>query len=641
MASMATAGGSTGARLGPWSAVGAALALLAAGGLAGCGRAATAAPVPPSTPGFAVTPASGPPGTVVTVTGYVAAMRSATPAERAQAQYGGELAFGGFAEGLDISPNRVHWSRSHPGHFSATFQVPQTGWITPKGPRRLVPGPVTVALRCFGPLVPGTKCGLSPDQAHATFDLTGPIPASPAQAYLRFAPAGAAPGQSVAVTGWAPLTNIIGQPYGYELQWGSAASPQVATIHQSLTGQLSGHFRVPAYVGLKPTVAGPVSLTLSYMFLGHPTHTAAPGAKALPPMATLAPTPFRVLAGLTWAQVHSAPVRLTAAPAPLAVTSLTQVAVASRVLMAGPPGALKAVPLKGIRREAVKLGYPVAGGSPGVGSVKTLAAFPSSLFVAVGTSQPQYGGGPPIFSSPFYSTDGGASWHAAPIPAGMAFGDFAGYRAQGARMYALWEKGPATATEVTANGGASWAASPLGCPTAGPCLVLGPGPTAYAGMGTPLLQDIWRQTAAHHWVVSAQDQINTAPLQLVGLANGTALRIDAGTSYPVELTTNRGRTWQNIALPTPPQDQGAGWVYQTLLMLPNGALLGSVTSPTGAASWQLLPPGAREWRAIPASVLPPGATWPTAAHGRLWWYTTGSGPTATAPTVASASLGSL
>ena len=498
-----------------------------------------------------------------------------------------------------------------------------------------------MALRCFGPLPQSKKCGLSPDQARATFDLTGPIPASPAQASLHFTPAEARPGQSVTVTGWAPLTNIIGQPYGYQLQWGTASDPQVAAIHQSLTGQLSGHFRVPAYVGLNPTSAGRVVLTLSYMFLGHPTHTAAPGAKVRPPIATLAPTPFRVLPSLRWAAVRSLPVRLTAAPAPLALTSPSDVAVASHVLVVGAPGALKAVPLVGIRSEAARLGYPVEGGSPGVGSVKTLAAFPSSLFVAVGTSLPQYGGGPPIFSSPFYSTNAGASWHAAPIPAGMAFGDFAGYRAEGGRMYALWEKGAATATEVTANGGATWAAAPLACPKSGPCLVLGAGPTAYEGMGTPLLQDIWRQTAAHHWVVSAQDEISTAPLQLVGLANGTALRIDAGTAYPVELTTNSGRTWQSIALPTPPQDQGAGWVYQTLLMLPNGALLGSVVSPTGAAAWELLPPGAAQWHAVPASVLPPSATGLTPAHGRLWWYTTGSGVSSAAPAIASVPLGSL
>ena len=125
---MAAAGGSpvrrTRSRFGAWGGLGAALALLAGGLLAGCGRAAAAAPVPKATPGFAVTPSSGPPGTVVTVTGYVAAMRSATAAQRRQAQYGGDLAFGGFAAGLDISPTHIHWSRSHPGHFSATFQVP-------------------------------------------------------------------------------------------------------------------------------------------------------------------------------------------------------------------------------------------------------------------------------------------------------------------------------------------------------------------------------------------------------------------------------------------------------------------------------------------------------------------------------------
>ena len=80
------------------------------------------------------------------------------------------------------------------------------------------------------------------------------------------------------------------------------------------------------------------------------------------------------------------------------------------------------MPLAGIASQASRLGYPVTdGGTVRVASTHVLASFPQSLFISVDTAPPPYGGGPPIFYSPYYSTDGGSSWHPVPIPPGCGF----------------------------------------------------------------------------------------------------------------------------------------------------------------------------------------------------------------------------
>lgn len=611
--------------------------------LAACGRPAASATASRQ---FTLTPASGPPGTPVTITGYVAAMRSATAQQRQQWRYGGDIRFGGLARGLDISPDTLHWSTRHPGHFTVTFQVPRTAWLAPGGIQRLTPGPVTVAIRCLGPIAKG--CAEGPAQGRGTFTVTGPVAAAPASAYLSFSPARAAPGQAVAVSGWAPLTNIIGAlgPFGYELVWGSG--PPVATIHQSLTGRLSGHFTVPAYANGRPVAPGPVTVTLSYLFANVGTPAKNSGAKSPPPDAEviLAPTHFSVVAGLSWAAIRSAPVRLSAEPAPFSVvgTEVATPGLNGTSLLMGSPRALAPVPLGGIAPQAARLGYPATngGGTVRVASARGVAGFPDSLFITVDTAPPPYGGGPPIFYSPFYSTNRGATWHPVPIPPGMTFGSFAGYRAVGSREYALWTAGSRTKAEFTANGGASWIAGALTCPAAGPCLLLGPGPTNDPGMGAAVIQTVWRENHAHQWVSSTQGEIALAPMQLVGLANGDALIIDSERAYPVEMTTNQGRTWQSVAVPNPPaaSAQGGAQVYQALVMLPNGALLGSTLSSTDTPTWYVLSPGASHWQAVPPSVLPASAQDLTVASGRLWWFTPGTGPNSP-PQVQSAPPGSL
>jgi hypothetical protein len=604
---------------GGWASLLAALLVMA---LAACGQQATASPPVSSGGPLVLSPAAGPPGTVVTLHGYLASMRNATTAQRHEAAFGGDIAFGGFAAGLHISADAITWSSTQPGHFITTIRVPVTNWLTPNGTAVLAPGSYQISLRCFGLSVRG--CAGGPDQLSATFTLTGSVPKAPVSAYLSFSPPAAAVGALVRVTGWAPLTNVIGQPFGYNLVWGPDGTT-AASIRQSLTGRLSGTFRVPAYVGTGPTRAGNVTLSLSYMFLRGKTgdYKISAGKKKFDGLVKLAPTRFRVVEGIRWSALDAVPVRQSAAPSGIWVSpdgSQVLVAGLSGSFLAGTPGALHSVSLNGVAALAASQGYPML--APGVvGSVRGVAAFPLSRFITVSTYAAQYGSAPPAFASPFVSTDGGATWRTLPVPSGMTYGDFVGFRTAGSVVFALWSKGRTTIAEETANGGQTWSAGSPPCPATGACLMLGPGPGAYEGMGTPEVQLVWRQNRHHQWVTAASEDVNIATLQLSALLHGDALLVDSGAPYPVQLSSDGGRTWQNVAVPNPPGTaSGAGSPYTNLLLLPNGELLGSVPGSTGATAWYVLPAGQSRWQSVPSAILPPTAVDLTIADGQLWWY---------------------
>lgn len=599
--------------------------------LAGCGTPSAA---PAASQQLTLSPPSGPPGTRVVLSGYLPAMRDATAGDRTRAQFGGDIGFGGFTHGLDINVSQIHWSARHPGHFAASFRVPATAWLTPTGMHRLVPGRYTVAIRCFGAAVQ-KGCGGGPDQLQSTFTLAGPVHGAPAHAFMALSPTHASPGQTVHVTGWAPLTNIIGQPFGYSLAWGNTAS--VATIKQSLSGQLSGTFQVPAYTGGGAVSPGSVTLTLSYVFMGTGSKAAGGGGTV-----SLAPTPFRVTSGLSWDELRSSPAHLSAAPDPLSVLASTRILLADNsTLWAGPPGALRAVPLAGITSQAAHMGYAIPGPHASVVSAQGVGAYPASLFIAVATASPHYGA-PPVYYSPFDSTNGGATWQPLPVPHGMTFENFAGFRVVGARVYALWASRSGTATEVTVDGGQAWSTATLPCPPAGACLMLGPGPTGDPGMGAPMIQTVWRQNRGRQWTQSTEGETADSTMQLATLANGQALLIDSQSPYPVQMSPNGGQSWDSVALPNPPgiTAADAAQPFQNLVLLQNGTLLGSaLTAQDVGPVWYALPVASNAWRPVPPSVLPSGALGLTPAGGRLWWYELGTAGAAS--TVHSVSDGSL
>ena len=395
-------------------------------------------------------------------------------------------------------------------------------------------------------------------------------------------------------------------------------------LHQALNGHLSGSFQVPAYLGRNPVPVGPVVLTLVPLTLS--------------PAAPVAHTVLRVLAGFQWAQVRSRPIQVTTQPDSIAVTPQGAVVLANGSLWrTGSSGAARQVPLGRVAPQAQQLGYST-GAIPRVHGVKGVAGFPWSLFITVDATASSAGGNPPFFHIPFTSTNLGATWQAVSAPRGMTLSNFSGYRAVGARVYTLWSAGSQVVSDATTNGGLTWQPAPLACPPSGACLLMGPGEPFSAGIGGNVLQPIWRRNRQHRWLQSARGDITRSTLQIVDLQDGAALLIDSVSADPVQITTDGGRTWQSAALPSLPSLL-AEPPYQSLLMLPDGALLASRESSGAAPTWYLLPAGSGSWQSVPASVLPRTASPVTAVGGRLWWCRTG--PAGQAATVHSTPLGAL
>ncbi len=578
-----------------WPHLGGSVGLLAALVLSGCGIPAARS----AETAITLSPSSGRPGTMVTVRGYVPHIT----AQRQGLPPWGQIGFGGFAAGIAANTH-VTWATKHLGHFTAVFRVPETAWWTTQGERKLTPGAYAVALRCFG--VPGTKpqqqrCLSGPNQFQATFTLVGPVPSAPSHATVTLSPVRAAPGERVTVAGWAPLTRL-GQPLGYSLMWGHGDN-LVGVVQQAANGRLSGSFEVPAYLGGTVVPAGQIALTL---------------APIAPSLAAVAHTELQVLASLQWAQVRSRPVQIANQPDDIVVEPQVAVVAASGSLWLTDAARARQVGLRGIATKAQQLGYSTDR-TPRVHGVKGTAAFPSSLFITVDATAASAGGNPPFFHIPFTSTNLGTTWQAVSAPPGMTLPNFSGYRDAGSQVYTLWSAGGRVVSDATTNGGLTWHPTPLACPASGTCLLMGPGEPFSPGIGANVLQPVWRQNRQRQWVPSARGDITDSTLELVSLADGAALLIDGVDPYPIRMTTDGGRTWQSVALPNAPGVYAAP-PYQSLLLLPNGALLASLETGGGTATWHLLPPSSGQWQSVPASALPSTAAGLTAARGRLWWY---------------------
>jgi hypothetical protein len=107
-----------------------------------------------------VSPAAGPPGTWVTLSGRL------TPALRTPNPYSGVVDFGGYPDGLPITLGHVTWSATTPGAFRVRIRVPTAPWLSPRGERALTPGPYTIAVQCLGTVTPG--CATASPEAFPT-----------------------------------------------------------------------------------------------------------------------------------------------------------------------------------------------------------------------------------------------------------------------------------------------------------------------------------------------------------------------------------------------------------------------------------------------------------------------------------------
>ncbi len=613
--------------------------LVALGLFAGCGQAtsasqATLKPVHHGSGAYmTVSPTSGPPGTMVTLSGFLPEMVKVKPGANSSYPFQGNIGFGGFRYGLSMtSTSTITWSTRHPGHFITRFEVPKTAWLTAKGVHPLTSGNYTVAIDCFGAVQPG--CAVGADQATTTFRLTGGLSHTP-RPYLAMSPDHAKPGQTIKVTGWAPVTNIIGHnPFGYQLTWsqdGHASEfGQLGSVTQSLTGQIIGTFTVPGTLSNGESVTqGAATVGLTYVFNGRAASIGVPSnAKGMVSTA-IAGTKFKVQMPLMWAQLHTAtPLRedvnlkpLTVAGNALAWPGATPGQFWFRPSSTGSPW--QAVSLSGILPLSLVNGYPAkwtTGGKPSADTVTLVKGFPQSYFVTVSSIKKTIGEAPPIYYTAYYTMDRGRTWRTVPVPTGFTLGQFGGFHVDGPSLYAYWVgHHGAFASEYTTNGGTTWSNGFPGCPSGGPCLRFGATPMVYPGMGVGLLEPVWRQTMQHQWVKATSVNTNMGSSELVALSPNQSLLVNPTGAYPLELTTDGGRQWQDVALPTPPQPVQGGSPYQSLLMLNNGTLLAHMNFASGTA-WYALAAGGHVWQPVSTSILPAANLTMTLSGSNIYWY---------------------
>jgi hypothetical protein len=565
---------------------------------------------------LSVSPASGPPGTVVTLSGYIPNV-GAHPAT-----FSGVINFGGFPDGLAINPDRISWSTTNPGHFVTRFTVPPVPWLSPKGEVPLTPGTYQVGIQCFGVVVPG--CATRPDEASIPFHLTGSGTVAPTPT-LSITPAEARPGDTITVSGWAPLTEEFGpHPFGYQLVWEQHGMVSqwggLGNVNQTANGDVSATIRLPATLApFGPLGPGSGHLALEYTFTA--LYKMTGHHKGKPDNLVVAPTPFTVLAPLAWRN----------AVRPGSVTALTSnqnqgffagLASGGGLVFSASGGGLwksadggrhwMAVPLKTLAPVIAAEGFKVFGG---VAGVVVAPGHPKSLFISVSSENPRYGV-PPIQLLGAYTTDGGAAWHAVPVPPGQAAADFGGYQVVGKAVWAWFtnDKG-VMAAEATWNGGQSWAPVVPHCPAQGPCLYMGPVPSdSYGAMGVAETSAI--VTAHNHrWVTVATTPVNMGgPSTLVTLGGNTALLV-GNPQYPVQLTTDNGASWTYVAVPPLPANGG---IPTSLRILPNGTLL---ALDSANSRWYELAPGADAWASVPSDLTLRGFPNMAVVGRMVYWET--------------------
>lgn len=535
---------------------------------------------------LSLAPSSGPPGTSVTVTGYVAG----TNAEERRDDHA--TVCWSECDGL-TGTAEISWSSMKPGQFTARFTTPAAPWYGPNGVEPLKPGSYKVIFPCMPDFIdkPGGGCNFA--KLEATFNLIGPAArectGAAACAVVEVAPMQGTPGTLVAVDGWAPLTGLNG--FGF------------------LTAAIEGQ---------QPT--------------------GKPGADAFTPI--VASTPFSVSAARDWtalSRMQPMAVQRTGLDAigvdPANQNRFAYCADGAIEITVNGGASWSAISVAGVAAASAATNYPIPGPyvgatRPACSSVWLDAKYPGTIyaaFIAVGRNS-----SPPPFNRVAYvTTNDGGTWQPVPVPATSEMGLFGGFRVDRASAQAVFWTSPQATTaastsgfvvEETLDGARTWHSASLRCPASEPCVNLGP-------------QDDSRCQAVGEWqaIETSGDsgrswsspgwpsRLSACTLsELVGLTGGGVAAIDEFSQYPLTLSTDGGLTWQAIALPVPPDNAGnfancCGWALQ---ILPDGRLL-----LTGS-SWYLLAPAGSQWCAVSGTPQPTytfGSPAPLVIGNRLWW----------------------
>lgn len=546
---------------------------------------------------LAVLPSSVVPGQTVTVTGTL---------RRAYKVKQGSVAFcwGGCPGGLRYDGVAVTWRSATT--FTAHITIPDAPWAQ-TGPDEVVSplrGAYELGVQCVELIA---RCGLGPAEGEVAVHLRASARYTcrtvPRCAELHVSPAGAAPGDVVRVSGYAPLVNMF-----------APGEPVLGLIDGERGGPASG---------------GVTFAAQAQRFGGFTTQVRAGNAV------------LRVEAAPTWASLgHLAPLsQVQAGEPPLSANPAAPSSVAwcsgGFVDMEGPAGTTK-VPTAGATALLLATKQFAGSDRDEFEDCSTVAVDGPAVFVGYAYSPQLYA--PAVDTVALYSTDEGATWSFVPVPAGSSLSSFGGFRygAGGAvdALFTTTNEGTGTTVAVPAveqyTGGPSpWSEVPYSCPTLGPCITWDAGGAPDCGMNLSFAQVLASTDGGRQWALPPRflGQVETCwSASVVALSPTEALvvGVDGGAYnyagvYPMVMTKDSGRTWQLVSLPPLP-GQLPGQDQQSLLELPNGAIVA-----TSQAPWQLLAPEATRW--CPVATMPAhvaDAHGFTVTSGALWWLASSS-----------------
>lgn len=634
---------------------------------AGTTSIVTEVPTDTSVPTITVTPAGawlrlspshGNPGDTVQVEGY--SPNPPAGLESSNNQVYTNLCWGGCQDGLLEQSLETDWSQTDTGHFKLTFVVPSAPWLVADGPHNLETGDYPISIQyldmgstaCADPNAKGCMIEIQAGQPfHLDQGSSAPNCAKQDCGSLTVASAQGKAGETIQVTGWAPLLLMIGtSPAGYSgyslvlLTPGNGLSQKNlfnygSSVAQSLDGSLTASFQVPLSGSNGPLAAGMYTLGLNADNLVN--GLSAKNGNWQPVL--VASTSFEVSAAPDWSRLQVT-TPLWIQPSSSLLNQVMGLDPANPARMAAcVPGAIKVSQDGGATWSSISalqvtsiadaMGYSIGEQqSASCISVVLDPTHPESFYATFGAANKQYGV-PPTYFLGFYTTDKGKTWKAAPIPSREQnppmverFGGFwnAGQAVQ--TLYSGDSNGqPGQVTPVlveqTLDGGLTWQAGTLACQANGPCLSWGAAPGSISGMGAILSQFVMvSQNNGQGWNSTGQSvELRTStPNELAAYSPTVATLISGDAQYPLLVTQDGGKTWQAYALPPlPGSNQSIGFQYNGLQLLQDGSLVAMIPD-TGA--WYDLPPGGQDWCKL--NITLPG-NYPVllqTSGSKAWWF---------------------
>jgi photosystem II stability/assembly factor-like uncharacterized protein len=406
-------------------------------------------------------------------------------------------------------------------------------------------------------------------------------------AHLSVTPGRALPGEVIRVEGYAPLESVIGsdQPFTFELQVirGPPHGPEV-------------EFKELANVDAVNLFLGDGALELE----------APPAWRNLPTIVPIA----EVDAGLP---------SISADPADRSTVAWCG---NGTVTISGAGGQVQ-VPTGSaaeVLESMASVPFGNGGGPAGASAPSCVTAIPlgtepdsasgesSPVVVAAFVVAPG-GVAPPTADVALFTTNDGQTWAAIPVPPGADSTAFGGFRVQGDDLDALFTAAtsgaepPPPLVESSSDGGRTWHATDLPCPTEGPCVTLGPATSPDNCAMTGTLQAVLRSSdGGRSWTqVGWPSTVNAcSEAEVVATSPRADILVSSASPYVLTRSTDGGATWSDIGLPALPGedvDAGLGLGFGGVTVLSDGALL-AAGGPGDSSRWELLRPGATSWCAV-------------------------------------------